>query len=48
MPPMPEEQLPGALVERFAGATHEALTRLLVWLSPMTVRAGEPVVIELN
>lgn len=48
MPPVPEEQLPGGLVERFAGPTHEALTRLLVWLSPVTVRAGEPVVIELN
>lgn len=48
MPPVPDEQLPGGLVERFAGPAHEALTRLLVWLSPVTVRAGEPVVIELN
>lgn len=48
MPPVPEEQLPDGLVERFAGAAHEALTRLLVWLSPVTVRAGEPVVIELS
>ena len=48
MPPVPEEQLPGGLVERFAGAAHEALMRLLVWLSPVTVRAGEPAVIELN
>lgn len=48
MPPVAEEQMPGELVERFAGPAHEALTRLLVWLSPGTVRAGEPVVIELN
>jgi hypothetical protein len=48
MPPVPEEQLPGGLVERFAGAAHEALMRLLVWLSPVTVRAGEPVAVELN
>lgn len=48
MPPVPQEQLPGELVERFAGPAHEAMTRLLVWLSPVTVRAGEPVVIEFN
>ncbi len=48
MPPVPKEQLPGGLVERFAGAAHEALAWLLLWLSPVTVRAGEPVVIELN
>ena len=48
MPPVPHEQLPGGLLERFVGQAHEALTQLLVWLSPVTVRAGEPVVIELN
>lgn len=48
MPPVPEEQLPGGLVERFAGPTHESLTRLLVWLSPVTVRSGEPFVVELS
>jgi hypothetical protein len=48
MPPVPEDQLPGGLLERFAGPAQEALTRLLVWLSPVTVRAGEAVVIELN
>jgi hypothetical protein len=48
MPPVPEEQLPSGLVDRFMGPTNEALSRLLVWLSPITVRAGEPVVIELN
>jgi hypothetical protein len=48
MPPLPDEQLPAGLLERFAGAAQEAVIRLLVWLSPVTVRAGEPVVIELS
>jgi hypothetical protein len=42
MPPVAAEQLPGGLLERFAGAPHEALVRLLVWLSPVTVRRGRP------
>jgi hypothetical protein len=48
MPPLPQAQLPGGLLERFAGPVHEAITRLLVWLSPVTVRAGEPVLSELH
>jgi hypothetical protein len=42
MPPVSDAQLPGTLIERFAGPAHEALTRLLLWLSPVTVRSGEP------
>jgi hypothetical protein len=41
MPPVPTEDLPGELLERFTGPAHEALTRLLVWLSPVTVGAIE-------
>jgi hypothetical protein len=37
MPPVPEAELPGALIARFAGPPHEALMRLLVWLGPATV-----------
>jgi hypothetical protein len=37
MPPVPVAELPGALIPRFAGPPHEALMRLLVWLSPATV-----------
>ena len=47
MPPLPTEQLPGGLLGRFAGAPHEALMRLLVWLSPVTVHSGRPGPIEL-
>ena len=42
MPPVPEEQLPGGLIERFTGPAHEALVRLLVWLSPVTVGSAQP------
>ena len=48
MPPVPAGRLPGEWIERFTGPAHEALMRLLVWLGPVTVRGGEPVVIELN
>lgn len=48
MPPVPEAELPGALISRFAGAPHEALTRLLVWLSPVTVGAGGSTAIRLH
>jgi len=48
MPPLPTQSLPGGLLERFTGAAHEALTRLLVWLSPVTVRGGGPAAIELH
>jgi hypothetical protein len=42
MPPLLEAQLPGELITRFAGPAHEALMRLLVWLSPVTVAVGRP------
>jgi hypothetical protein len=48
MPPLPTQCLPGGLLERFTGAAHEALMRLLVWLSPVTVRGGGPAAIELH
>ena len=31
-------RLPGELLERFTGAAHEALLRLLLFLTPLTVR----------
>ena len=48
MPPVPEAQLPGELITRFAGPAHEALMRLLVWLSPVTVGRGQPAAIRLH
>ena len=48
MPPVLEAQLPGELITRFAGPAHEALMRLLVWLSPVTVGRGQPAAIKLN
>ena len=48
MPPVPEAQLPGELIARFAGPAHEALMRLLVWLSPVTVGRGQPAAIKLH
>jgi hypothetical protein len=48
MPPVPETQLPGELIARFAGPAHEALMRLLIWLSPATVGRGQLVAIKLN
>jgi len=36
MPPVPEGQLPGELIPRFAGPAPEGLMRLLIWLSPIT------------
>jgi hypothetical protein len=48
MPPVPEALLPGELIARFAGPAHEALMRLLIWLSPVTVGRGQPAAIELN
>ena len=47
MPPVPARELPGALIDRFVeqfvGASHEVMTRMLVFLSPVTVRAGQAV-----
>ena len=48
MPPVPETQLPGELITRFAGLPPEALVRLLVWLSPATVGRGQPAAITLH
>jgi len=48
MPPVLEAQLPGELITRFTGPAHEALMRLLVWLSPVTVGRGQPAAIKLN
>ena len=38
MPPLATERMPGNLLERFAGDAAQALMRLLVFLSPITVR----------
>ena len=48
MPPVAAQQLPGELIERFAGPAGEALMRLLVWLSPVTVRRGRPAATSLH
>ena len=48
MPPVLEAQLAGELITRFAGPAHEALMRLLIWLSPVTVGRGQPAAIRLN
>jgi hypothetical protein len=38
MPPVATKHCPASLLERFAGDAEEALMRLLVFLSPITVR----------
>ena len=48
MPPVPEAQLPVELIARFTGPAHEALMRLLVWLSPVTVGPGQAAAITLH
>jgi hypothetical protein len=48
MPPLAQAQLPGELITRFAGPAHEALMRLLIWLSPLTLGCGQPAAIKLN
>jgi hypothetical protein len=48
MPPVPTEELPGELLQRLTGPAHEAVTRLLVWLSPVTVRGRCTAAIELR
>ena len=48
MPPVPQAQLPGELIARFSGPAHEALMRLLIWLSPVTVGRGQPAAISLH
>jgi hypothetical protein len=39
MPPVATDSFPAGLLERFAGNAEEALMRLLLFLSPITVRA---------
>jgi len=39
MPPVAAGRLPGELLERFAGQTTEPLLRLLLFLTPLTVRS---------
>jgi len=39
MPPVASDRFPASLLERFAGNAEEALMRLLVFLSPLTVTA---------
>lgn len=48
MPPVAAEQLPGELLDRFTGAAHEAMLRLLVWLAPVTTGSAEPAATWLN
>ena len=48
MPPVLESLLPGELIARFAGPAHEALMRLLLWLSPVSVGRGQSVAIKLG
>lgn len=48
MPPVAAEQLPGELLQRFTGAPHEALLRLLLWLAPVTVGGPGPAATRLN
>jgi hypothetical protein len=38
MPPVVSDRFPASLLERFSGSAEEALMRLLVFLSPITVR----------
>jgi hypothetical protein len=39
MPPVATDLFPASLLERFAGDAEESLMRLLIFLSPITVRA---------
>jgi hypothetical protein len=48
MPPVPQAQLPGELIARFAGPAHEALMRLLIWLSPVSLGRGQTAAIKLH
>jgi hypothetical protein len=48
MPPVLEAQLPGELIARFAGPAHEALMRLLIWLSPVSLGRGQTAAIKLH
>jgi hypothetical protein len=48
MPPVLVAQLPGELIARFAGPAHEALMRLLIWFSPVSVGRGQTVAFKLG
>lgn len=48
MPPVSQAQLPGELITRFSGLAHEALMRLLIWLSPVTAGRGQPAATTLS
>jgi len=48
MPPVAQAQLPGGLIARFAGPAHEALMRLLIWLSPVSLGRGQTAAIKLH
>jgi hypothetical protein len=48
MPPVSQAQLPQELITRFAGPAPEALMRLLVWLSPLSVGRSQPTAIKLG
>jgi hypothetical protein len=39
MPPVATSRLPGGLLERFTGEAQEVLARLLIFLTPLTVRS---------
>ena len=46
MPPADIAGFPGTLIERFLGSPADSLMRLLVFLSPVTLRGGEPAAFE--
>jgi len=46
MPPVVVLGLPGTLLERFGGSPAHSLMRLLVFLSPVTLRGGRPAAVE--
>jgi len=47
MPPVDVLGFPLTLLERFMGSPEDSLMRLLVFLSPVTLRAGEPAATEI-
>jgi len=47
MPPADVLGFPGTLLERFMGSLGDSLMRFLVFLSPVTLRAGEPAATEI-
>jgi hypothetical protein len=46
MPPVDVLGLPNTLLERFEGSPAHSLLRLLVFLSPVTLRGGGPAAVE--